>query len=176
MIILDCIIATMLMISIVYSWQLNKKIVLFQNSKKEFYQLVNSLDNTIQKAEIAIDELKTLNKNALSNLSLKIDKANYLSDDLAFMTDRASLLADKLDQMINQARHFEQLNIIDTQLNNKRYRQSEPVEKLLNNSYFENINDFTSFESKEPTNKNAIESLLAKISAVKNYRKDKIDT
>ena len=77
MIVFDCIVAVMLMINIIYAWQLNKKITSFHNSKIEFAQLVRTLDNAILRAEIGIDELKVLNNKISLELSNKIDKAKF---------------------------------------------------------------------------------------------------
>jgi hypothetical protein len=173
----------MLMISIVYSWQLNKKIIEFHNSKEEFSSLVKVLDNAILRAEYGIDELKVLSNKVALDLNNKIDKAKYLADDLAFITDRANLLGDKLDVSIAEARKFEKVDFIKFHKEQlEQYKFSLSQGKNFSNN---GLNDFEPAQlnhsseksipaQNRPMQKVAIESLLAKISAVKN-KKEKIE-
>lgn len=154
MLVFDCIIAIMLMVNIVYAWQLNRKIVDIRNSKIEFSSMIKKLDESILRSEYSIDELKNLTHKTITGLNSQIDKAKFLSDDLAFLTDRASLLADKLDQDISIAREIQ------------KTLHGNDGENRMKSSYQR--------EAPEPPKKVAIESLLARISAVKN-KKDKIE-
>ncbi|RYE12947.1 MAG: hypothetical protein EOP34_09825, partial [Rickettsiales bacterium] len=74
-IILDWIMSIMLIISITYSWRLNKKIIDFKNSKGEFLQIIKLLDDTIIKAEQNINELKNLSYKTSNSLGVELDKA-----------------------------------------------------------------------------------------------------
>jgi hypothetical protein len=85
-----------------------------------------------------------------------------IADDLAFMTDRASMLADNLEESINFAKKYES---VYKNYNMQRNNNSNISQKTdIGNNYKTEI---------EPK-KAAIESLLAKISAVRD-RKETID-
>jgi len=182
MIILDCIIAITLIISILYSWELNKKISTLRDNKKDFLELVKILDSTIIKAERSIDELKILSNQVNLDLCNKIDKAKYISDDLSYIADRATILSEKLDSNITEARRFEKLDFVHFHKD-----QLEKYKRSVSNQYpnydKQAINDFDPAKLNnnianqlvnKPIQKFAIESLLERISAVKTTKKDRL--
>lgn len=178
MVVLDFIIAIMLMISIIYTWQLNKKIVEFHSSKEEFSYLVKTLDNAILRAELGIDELKTLSNKVSIDLNGKLDKAKFFSDDLAFMTDRASILADKLEAVITEARKFEKTDFVKIYKEQIEAYRNNMSNNLISNHYEEPMDIFAKSERVEKVineqpklQKTAIESILARISAVQKKNK-----
>lgn len=172
---IDCIVVIMLVINIIYSWRLNKKIIEFRSSKFELISLIQNLDASINKAEYSVEELKRVTSTTSIDLNHKIDKAKFLADDLAFMTDRASVLADKLEEAIANSRNTEKLSNTyrepykpHIQVAPKPTTQSyEPPKPLVSSKQIIT-------PEKEPNKKVAIESLLARISAVKNSRKETI--
>lgn len=172
-IILDWTMAIMLIISITYSWRLNKKIMDFRNNKGEFFQLIKILDDTIIRAETSIEELKRMSLVTSNSLGTKLDTAKIVIDDLAFMSDRSSSLITKLETSIKNAKKYE-----------NNYKNVPPV----NNDYRPYIsNNFTTHKPNSIIEENsnlaksqepkaaAIESLLAKISALKS-KKETIDS
>lgn len=176
MIILDSIIALMLMISIVYSWKLNKKISELRNNKKDFLQSIKILDNAILRAEHSIDELKLLNNQISLDLNNKIDKAKYIHDDLSYLNDRAIISSEKLDSSISEARRFEKVDFV--QFHKEQLEKYKITSKAEDLAYHQKtINDFnpeTLNNNQKPVQKIAIESLLDRISAVKNQKRDRV--
>ncbi|MFN7038187.1 MAG: DUF6468 domain-containing protein [Alphaproteobacteria bacterium] len=160
-IILDWVMSIMLIISITYSWRLNKKFMDFKNNKGEFFKLIKVLDETILRAEASIEELKNLTLISSGSLGTKLDQIKILTDDLAFMSDRASVLADKLEESISTARKYENVNRNNYDFPSTRDHHHAPVATPIGNN---------SSPKREEPKKAAIESLLAKISAVKNKR------
>jgi predicted nuclease with TOPRIM domain len=168
MIILDCIIAIMLMISIVYSWQLNKRFATFRDNKKDFSELTRALDESIIRAENGIVELKNLNNKVNSDLREKISTGTTLYQDLAYIVDRAHVSIDKLDQAISEVRQLEKMEF--SQLYKEQF---EKYKKSLQPASLETQNH-TQTSAAKPIQKVAIESLLQRISAVNNAKKDKV--
>jgi hypothetical protein len=158
MLLVDIIIAVMLMISIVYLWQLNKKIIEIRNSKNEFRKITKNLDDAILRSEISIEELKTLTTNTNLDLGNKIERAKFLSDDLAFLTDRASSLADDLDKAISIARELQKSVV------HREEPKKEPAKLQITPPAAQPMS------APQPSKKVAIESLLARISAVKKNK------
>ncbi|MFV9875831.1 MAG: DUF6468 domain-containing protein [Rickettsiales endosymbiont of Dermacentor nuttalli] len=153
---LDGFIVLILLISIIYSLRLNKKIKEFNTTKAELASLIKNLDNIVIKAETNIEVLKELS----INLSSKVDAGQVLSDDLSFMVDRAGTLADKLEVMITLARDMEKNSLLAS----NRMRNRAIAEPVPNKKEKEVV-------VQEQTRKDTIESLLSRISNVKYYYK-----
>jgi ethanolamine utilization protein EutA (predicted chaperonin) len=111
------------------------------------------------------------------NLDLreKISTGTTLYQDLVYIVDRAHVAIDKLDLAISQVRQFEKAEFVQL------YKeQLEKYKKSLNASslgaelkHFNQINALNTQDTK-PIQKIAIESLLERISAVNNAKKDKV--
>jgi Domain of unknown function (DUF6468) len=93
----NIIMAVLLAVTISYCWMLNRRIQILQDSKSELSQLLKHFDESTQRASESIIALQTASKKIGEGIQLKIDKANYLLDDLAHMLERGSVLSDKLE-------------------------------------------------------------------------------
>ena len=89
--------AGLLSVTIFYCFKLNKRIRVLQDSKNEFATLIERFDVTTQKAQASIEELQTVATRVNDELSGRLDKANFLADDLAFMIEKGSKLADRME-------------------------------------------------------------------------------
>lgn len=176
MIILDCTIAVMLMISIIYSWQLNKKISELRNNKSDLLESIKILDNTILRAEYGIDELKILSNQVSLDLNNKIDKAKYIHDDLSYLADRATISSEKLDSSIAEARRFEKVDFVQFHKEQlEKYKiTSNNQDVIYNNKAINNFDPAKLNNNQKPIQKIAIESLLDRISAVKTQKRDRV--
>jgi hypothetical protein len=103
------------------------------------------------------------------------------------MTDRASILADKLEKTITIARNYEKTLQHEQQIEHRPLlvEQSFSRQNMVNNNglhkpFYNNIMvsaKQSDLNAEKPVKKVAIESLLARISAVKNgYKKEKIES
>ncbi len=101
---LDALVATLLVVTIVYCWRLNSRIRTMQNSKGELAQLIRKFDEATERASASIVELQTVSKKVSTSIKEKIDKANFIADDLSFMIDRGSKLADQMEGGIRGGR------------------------------------------------------------------------
>lgn len=93
----NIIMAVLLAVTISYCWMLNRRIKILQDSKSELSQLLKHFDESTQRASESIIALQSASKKIGENIQMRIDKANYLLDDLAFMLDKGSKLSDQLE-------------------------------------------------------------------------------
>lgn len=94
---LDIVIAGLLATTIGYCWVLNRRIKLLQDSKSELAQLLKYFDESTEKASESIIALQTASKKIGENIQHRVDKANYLMEDLAFMIEKGNKLADQME-------------------------------------------------------------------------------
>ena len=93
----NIIMAALLAVTISYCWMLNRRIKILQDSKSELSQLLKHFDESTQRASESIIALQTASKKLGENIQLRIDKANYLLDDLAFMLEKGGKLSEQLE-------------------------------------------------------------------------------
>ncbi len=94
----DCILGILLIATINYCSKLSKRIRLLQDSRGELAGMISQFDTATQRAMTSLGELQTVSKRITEALQLKIDKANFLADDLAFLIEKSAKLATQLEQ------------------------------------------------------------------------------
>lgn len=124
-----------------YCWMLNRRIQILQDSKSELAQLLKHFDESTQRASESIIALQTASKKIGENIQLRIDKANYLVDDLAFMIEKGNKLADQLEasQAVNRAR-------------SRAMSEPEPQEEAMENA-----------ETKREKTRASLEAMLERV-------------
>lgn len=103
---LDTVIIVLLALTIAYCWLLNRRIKVLQNSKSELAQLLKYFDESTQRASESIIALQTASKKIGENIQNRIDKANYIMDDLTFLIEKSNKVADQMEASfaVNRAR------------------------------------------------------------------------
>jgi hypothetical protein len=101
---LDCAVAGLLCATIFYCKKLNIRIKLLQDSKSELAQLIQQFDASTKAAVDSIQEIHRASRKISENIQAKLDKANYLANDLEFMIERAGKTADKIERQIKDGR------------------------------------------------------------------------
>jgi hypothetical protein len=101
---LDCAVAGLLCATIFYCKKLNIRIKLLQDSKSELAQLIQQFDASTKAAVDSIQEIHRASRKISENIQGKLDKANYLANDLEFMIERAGKTADKIEKQIKDGR------------------------------------------------------------------------
>lgn len=101
---LNLFVALLLGVTIFYCLKLNKRIRVLQDSKSELAQLIEKFDMSTQQATYSIQEIHKASKKINENIQTKLDKANYLADDLAFMIEKANKMADRMEGTITSSR------------------------------------------------------------------------
>lgn len=98
--ILDLIVSVLLGVTIVYCTKLNRRIRVLQDSKSELAGLIQQFDASTQQATRSINEIHVVSKKINESIKAKLDKANYIVDDLSFMIEKGNKLADRMESDI----------------------------------------------------------------------------
>ena len=101
---INLVVALLLVVTIVYCWTLNKRIRILQDSRSELAELLIHFDASTQKASDSIMALQSASKKIGETIQSRIEKANYVADDLNFLVERAEKLADKLEAAVSPNR------------------------------------------------------------------------
>ena len=94
---LNVLMVALLVATIAYCWLLNKRIQILQDSKGELANLMRHFDESTQRASDSIMALQNASKKIGENMQTRIDKANFLLDDLAFMIEKGNKLANQME-------------------------------------------------------------------------------
>jgi hypothetical protein len=101
---LNIVIVGLLAATISYCWVLNRRIKLLQDSKSELAQLLAHFDESTQRASESIVALQTASKRIGENIQHRIEKANYVIDDLGFLIERAGKISSQLEASVAVSR------------------------------------------------------------------------
>lgn len=165
---LDYITILLLLVTILYAFKLNKKIVSLKDAKEDLSILMHGFDEAIMRAEMSISELKQLSSETSYDFQKKIDKANFLTNDLSFMTDRATELADKLEKTMSLSKISAKNNIQNKKFVNKSNMSFTNSAAIQNNKSEPKKIENNNLQEAFFQNGSSIESLLEKISEIRN--------
>lgn len=102
--ILDIVVILLLIPTIIYAVILNRRLTALRKSRDELSKVVNSFNEATMRAEAGIPKLKKATTEANLLLKDRVEKAQTLRDDLAFMIERAEELAGRLEGAVRVAR------------------------------------------------------------------------
>jgi hypothetical protein len=102
--VLDLIIAVLLAATIGYASVLNRKLNLLRKNRDDLAKLVAAFNDATARAEAGIPKLKRASEEASATLIDRVEKAQSLRDDLAFMIERADTMANRLEGTVRTAR------------------------------------------------------------------------
>lgn len=102
--VLDLIIAILLAATIAYAAVLNNKLNQLRKNRDDLAKLVAAFNDATARAEAGIPKLKRASEEASSTLIDRVEKAQSLRDDLAFMIERADAMANRLEGSVRTAR------------------------------------------------------------------------
>jgi hypothetical protein len=97
---LDILVAILLVVTIVYAVLLNRRLGVLRQDRAELERLTLTFADALRRAEDGIGRLKT----TADALQDRIDRAQSLRDDLAFLTERGGSAADRLEDLVRTAR------------------------------------------------------------------------
>lgn len=114
----NIVIIGLLGVTIAYCYTLNRRIRILQDSKSELAQLLRHFDESTMRASESIIALQTASKKIGENIQQRIEKANYLVDDLAHMIERGNKIVNQLEasMAINRAKSRAQENGVDHEI------------------------------------------------------------
>ena len=96
--IFDAVIIILVIVMIVYSYVLNKKLQKFRNAQLEMSDMVNQLNQVVNVTQTTISDLKVSANEEKENLEHLLLKARALSDELSLMTETGENLACRIEQ------------------------------------------------------------------------------
>jgi len=103
--VLDIVVILLLVPTIIYAVILNRRLTALRRSREELSKVVNSFNEATMRAEAGIPKLKKATTEANHTLKDRVEKAQTLRDDLAFMIERAEELAARLEGAVRSARN-----------------------------------------------------------------------
>jgi septal ring factor EnvC (AmiA/AmiB activator) len=105
-VLLNVLLVGLLTATIIYCFILNRRIQTLQDSKSELATLLKQFDESTIKASETIIAMQTASKKIGDNIQLRIDKANYLLDDLSYSIEKGTRLTSQIEASfaVNRAR------------------------------------------------------------------------
>lgn len=94
---LDSVIALLLVATIVYCVILNRRLGELRGNQGEFIKLIESFNAATERAQASISELREVGEEKGATLDSRVETARALCDDLVFLVERGSRLADRLE-------------------------------------------------------------------------------
>ena len=95
--------AALLLATMIYCRRLNSRIKILQDSKSELARIVREFDESTQRATQSIADIHAATTRLSENIQHKIDKANFLADDLEYMIEKGQKLTGKVDAPVAAA-------------------------------------------------------------------------
>jgi chromosome segregation ATPase len=94
----------LLLVLIPFAWRLERRIAALRGSAGGLEEGARGIAEATEAAESALTRLRATAEQSGRIVAERIASAEKLRDDLAFLTERAELLADRLDGLVRQAR------------------------------------------------------------------------
>jgi len=123
---LNALIVVLLAVTIGYCWLLNRRIRILQDSRGELALLLKHFDASTQRASESIIALQTASKKIGENIQFRIEKANYLIDDLTFMIEKGNKLANQMEAGLAVDRARKRVKVEPQQVYTPKSQNAEP--------------------------------------------------
>ena len=138
-ILLDVFLVVLLSLAIGYGFILNRSIVALRRDQKSLDKLATKFAEATIRAEHGIAKLKSTTDGASQSLDKAVDSAGLVRDDLEFLIDRGSKLADILEtdirqtekQQISPGVSLESKPNVDTVSSSRKEHESQAERELL---------------------------------------------
>lgn len=102
--ILDVVVVALLVPTIVFAVILNSRLSALRKNREELGRLIAAFNEATLRAESGIPRLRKASEEAAKALQERVERAQLLRDDLAFMVERAGQAADRLEGAVRTAR------------------------------------------------------------------------
>ncbi|WP_337996003.1 DUF6468 domain-containing protein [Oleispirillum naphthae] len=101
---LDVVIVALLVPTIVYAVILNRKLEGLRRNRDELTKMIAAFQDATVRAEAGIPKMKKAVEEVGATLRDSMERAQTLRDDLAFMSERADSMANRLEAHLREAR------------------------------------------------------------------------
>lgn len=95
---LEALVAGLLVVTVGYCWQLNRRLVALRGAQGELGRLLQEFGRATHSAQTAISELKSASVETAQQLEERVRKARALCDELSVMTQAGNGLAERLER------------------------------------------------------------------------------
>ncbi len=161
---LNIVICFLLAITAVLGVRLGKKISSFNQTKQELEKFILAFNDSIQRAENNVNELKATGTMVDENLKAQIKKARFLANDLSFLSEKAENVASQLDDKISSSREIYRKVMVE----NPQNAQAKNIHSQnLDFNPTQKNNLSASKDANSPSKKNALDALLKQIAKKK---------
>lgn len=103
-IILDLLVSVLLVATIGYAVMLNQRLTQLRKNRDDLAKIIVSFNEATVRAESSIPKLRKAAEDSGQSLQERVEKAQSLRDDLAFMIERADTMANRLENAVRSAR------------------------------------------------------------------------
>ncbi len=103
-VLLDVVIIALLVPTIVYAVILNRRLEALRRNRDDLAKMIAAFNEATVRAEAGIPKMRKAAQDAGEALQTHMEKAQTLRDDLAFMTERADSMANRLEGQLREAR------------------------------------------------------------------------
>lgn len=103
-ILLDLLVSALLIATIGYAVMLNQRLTQLRKNRDDMAKIIVSFNEATVRAESSIPKLRRAAEDAGQSLQERVEKAQSLRDDLAFMIERADTMANRLENGVRSAR------------------------------------------------------------------------
>lgn len=127
---IDLSIIALLCFTIYFAIKLSKQLQVFRDNRENFADMIEGFQSATLRAEKSIHLLHSNAKEAGESLQEHIDKAQGYRDEIMFLLDRGTSLADRLEEDIKNARDTHKAS---EKKKNKESKQAEAKEEEQKN-------------------------------------------
>lgn len=103
-IILDIVVSLLLVATLGYAAMLNQRLNALRKNRDDLAKIIVAFNEATVRAEASIPKLRKAAEEAGNGLHERVEKAQSLRDDLAFMIERADTMANRLENAVRSAR------------------------------------------------------------------------
>lgn len=101
---LDIVVSVLLVATIGYAVMLNSRLTALRKNRDDLAKIIVAFNEATARAEASIPKLRRAAEEAGGGLQERVEKAQSLRDDLAFMIERADTMANRLENAVRSAR------------------------------------------------------------------------
>lgn len=103
-VVLDLVVSVLLIATIGYAWMLNQRLSSLRKNRDDLAKTIAAFNEATLRAESSIPKLRKAAEESGQTLQERVEKAQSLRDDLAFMIERADTMANRLENAVRSAR------------------------------------------------------------------------
>ena len=103
-VLLDIVVSLLLIATISYAWMLNQRLSSLRKNRDDLAKTIAAFNEATLRAESSIPKLRKAAEESGQTLQERVEKAQSLRDDLAFMIERADTMANRLENAVRSAR------------------------------------------------------------------------